>query len=540
MPGSETEMRRQPLDSLAGRILLSVFAATFATALVVSWISIRATYASARGSVDRLYPRALDHSVRDVAPWLISAQQTVTELARGPLVADGSGALERRLNEAVAGSHHLDALLIVEPEGDVGGAVGTHAPALSRSQLATLAGDDRDGVRALRLPGAGTALVAWAPAPERRELAGLLGLLNVSALENLLEAELPDSASRLALVDDSGRTLVATGSDPPQPFPAANTVGSRDGAMLEYEVGGLHLIGSARALGLNGWRVAIQAPVDEALSPVFSIVTRILAIDLCVILAASALAYAVTARVVRPIDRLSEAARRIAQGQLDAEIPETGRRDEVGLLTTTFNDMTRRLRRNQLEIESANRELSDHNVRLQQANEVLNQLSITDGLTRLHNHRFFQDHLTREIKRVDRTHEPLSMLMLDIDDFKRLNDRFGHAAGDELLTRIALILNESVRESDLLARYGGEEFVILASGTDLDGARALAEKVRTAIAESSFILDDSHRPLRVTISVGVATFSGNRKRFFLEADQALYRAKDAGKNCVVVADDDCL
>jgi diguanylate cyclase (GGDEF)-like protein len=130
--------------------------------------------------------------------------------------------------------------------------------------------------------------------------------------------------------------------------------------------------------------------------------------------------------------------------------------------------------------------------------------------------------------------------MLDIDDFKRLNDRFGHAAGDELLSRIARILNESVRESDLLARYGGEEFVILASGTDLDGARALAEKVRTTIAESSFKLDDSHRPLRVTISIGVASFSGNRKRFFLEADQALYRAKDAGKNCVVVADDDCL
>jgi HAMP domain-containing protein len=395
MPGSEMGMRRQPLDSLAGRILLFVFAATFATALVVSWISIQATYASARGAVDRLYPRALDHAARDVAPWLVSAQRAVTELARGPLVADGNGALERRLNEAVAGSHHLDALLLVESNGGIERGVGARAPALSRSQLATLAGDERNGVRALRLPGAGTALVAWAPVPERRELAGLLGLLNVSALENLLEAELPDAASRLALVDDSGRTLVATGSDPPRPFPATGTAGGRDGAVLEYEAGDRHLIGSARALGLYGWRIAIQAPVDEALSPVFSIVARILAIDLCVILAASALAYAVTARVVRPIDRLSEAARRIAQGQLDVEIPETGRRDEVGLLTTTFNDMMRRLRRNQLEIESANRELSDHNVRLQQANEVLNQLSITDGLTKLHNPRFFQDHPTR-------------------------------------------------------------------------------------------------------------------------------------------------
>jgi diguanylate cyclase (GGDEF)-like protein len=169
---------------------------------------------------------------------------------------------------------------------------------------------------------------------------------------------------------------------------------------------------------------------------------------------------------------------------------------------------------------------------------VLNQLSITDGLTRLHNHRFFQDHLTREIRRVERTEEPLAILVIDIDDFKRLNDRLGHAAGDEILMRIAQILNGAVRGSDLCARYGGEEFVILAPGTDTQGAYLLAEKVRTAIAESSFIVDDSLRPLRVTVSVGVAAFKGNRKRFFQKADQALYRAKADGKNCVVVHEDD--
>jgi len=95
-----------------------------------------------------------------------------------------------------------------------------------------------------------------------------------------------------------------------------------------------------------------------------------------------------------------------------------------------------------------------------------------------------------------------------------------------------------VRGSDLCARYGGEEFVILAPGTNTQGAYLLAEKVRMAISESSFIVDDSLRPLRVTVSVGVAAFRGNRKRFFQKADQALYRAKADGKNCVVVHDDD--
>jgi two-component system cell cycle response regulator len=199
--------------------------------------------------------------------------------------------------------------------------------------------------------------------------------------------------------------------------------------------------------------------------------------------------------------------------------------------------MMRRLRGYQSEIETANRRLTERNNELKQAKETFEQLSITDGLTKLHNHRFFQDHLTREIKRVSRTGEPLSMLLVDIDDFKSLNDRFGHAAGDELLTGLARIMNETVRESDLLARYGGEEFVVLASGTDLAGAYSVAEKIRTSTCETSFILDDSLRPTRATVSIGVAQYRGDRKAFFQAADRALYRAKAAGKNCVVTEEE---
>jgi len=190
------------------------------------------------------------------------------------------------------------------------------------------------------------------------------------------------------------------------------------------------------------------------------------------------------------------------------------------------------------ELTSRIQHLTERNSELQRANQVLEQLSITDGLTQLHNHRSFQDHLTREIKRVNRVREPLSLMMIDIDDFKLLNDRFGHAAGDELLRRLAQIMSNAIRESDLLARYGGEEFVVLTPDTGLDGAYRLAEKVRTAIAESSFVLDESRRPTRVTVSIGVAEYVGNRKRFFEEADRSLYIAKAAGKNCVVISGED--
>ena len=166
---------------------------------------------------------------------------------------------------------------------------------------------------------------------------------------------------------------------------------------------------------------------------------------------------------------------------------------------------------------------------------MLEQLSITDGLTKLHNHRFFQDQLVREAKRVDRTGEPLTLVLIDIDHFKRWNDRLGHATGDEILRKLAGCLNDTIRETDLLARYGGEEFVLLLSNTDLEGGRALAEKARQRVAATQFLMNPPSEDENVTISAGVAQYQGDRRAFFVaEPTRALYRAKNAGRDCVVV------
>jgi diguanylate cyclase (GGDEF)-like protein len=234
--------------------------------------------------------------------------------------------------------------------------------------------------------------------------------------------------------------------------------------------------------------------------------------------------------------------RRIAEGKTDVEIPDVKSRDEVGVLTGAFREMTtrlaanaRELERNHSEIEAANESLRSKNEELKCMNEILEQLSITDGLTRLHNHRFFQDYLAKETRRADRTQKPLALILIDIDHFKQWNDRLGHAGGDEILRRVADIMNDLIRNSDLLARYGGEEFALVAPDTDLEGAVQLAEKMRVEVSETRFVLDPPSEHQPVTISIGIAVYHGDRKALFSEADRALYRAKASGRDCVMVA-----
>jgi diguanylate cyclase (GGDEF)-like protein len=360
-------------------------------------------------------------------------------------------------------------------------------------------------------------------------------------LAGLLASDGLGPAGRIVLLGRDHRVVassVGRGEVAPGTLPGTSLDQLEEGTVGEYAGrAGERMVGAVRSLPGSPLRLLIEEPFEKAYEPVLAVVTRVFVIDLGIILAFSFIAWQVTAAIVRPIEALSSGARRIAQGDFDVKLHESHRRDEIGVLTRAFNEMTRKLLAHRAEIEAANQKLVLQNDQLQRANEVLEQLSITDGLTKLHNHRFFQDHLTREIKRVSRTGEPLAMLICDIDDFKRLNDRLGHAAGDELLIGIARVLNDAIREADFLARYGGEEFIALAPNTDLRGAVVLAEKIREAVAAGSYILDSSHQLTKVTVSVGVAQYSGSRKRFFQAADQALYRAKAAGKNCVMAEGD---
>lgn len=169
--------------------------------------------------------------------------------------------------------------------------------------------------------------------------------------------------------------------------------------------------------------------------------------------------------------------------------------------------------------------------------ERILQLSVTDGLTGLYVHRYFQSALSNEVARANRHGLPLSLVMLDVDDFKKFNDTYGHQVGDVVLRELALIIRRTAREYDIAARYGGEEFGIILPSTSLFQANRLAKRLREAIEGT--VVVSSRRKLRVTVSQGVSEheIGGDRDELIRRADLALLQAKRAGKNQVVVFDD---
>jgi len=558
--GSGRGARRPALRSLPARLTLFVFWATVITSLTVTAISVDTTQRFLRENIDRKFPSLARRTAERVDLWY---DQRVLEIGafagnripeRG--LRDRAGAAEaadRSLEELEQYLRYLldsfpqyRALLALDARGRTVAWVGERLalPAALRERAARARAPtlsalvEHEGER-IQLASAG---VGERSGPR---LGTLHAVLDVAALEGALAAPEAERAVRSLIVDRGGRVLVSDGADAADRF-RGNLPEGQDGPVMIDAIDdrGRRVIGSALALGRFGWTLVVQEPYDEAFAPVLASVSRILAIDLAIVVLFGLGAYRIAVSIVKPIDALSDAARRVSEGADPTPLPERGASEEVGLLIRTFNTMTANLaskaselEQSRHEVEEANRKLTQRNEELQGLNEILEQLSITDGLTKLHNHRYFQDQLAREVRRAERAGDPLALVLADIDHFKAWNDRLGHAAGDRILGEVAHLLNGVIRETDLLARYGGEEFALLAPDTDLEGAVALAEKMRAAVGRYRFALQPPGEQEQVTLSFGVAVFRGDRETFFDDADAALYAAKAAGRDCVMTADD---
>ena len=188
-------------------------------------------------------------------------------------------------------------------------------------------------------------------------------------------------------------------------------------------------------------------------------------------------------------------------------------------------------------ISSLRSKLRKRNTELREAVERIEELLNIDSLTGVNNRRHLFDTLTEEINRCSRGNMTFSLLLLDIDNFKKINDTYGHLAGDEILCRIAGDLSEDTRIIDTFGRYGGEEFLMVLPQTPLKGATTKAEKVRRQVESLTF--PDIAKDVRITVSIGVAEYRQNEHidNTLLRADQALYAAKDKGRNRVATEDE---
>lgn len=165
----------------------------------------------------------------------------------------------------------------------------------------------------------------------------------------------------------------------------------------------------------------------------------------------------------------------------------------------------------------------------------LKQMAITDGLTKLYNSRYFYTQIEMEIDRQNRYHHPLSLLLLDIDNFKEYNDTYGHLDGDKVLIRLGEIIRKCLRTMDSAYRYGGEEFTILLPETAIDEAILVAQRIQTKLISEDFI-SSTGKQITITLSVGVTEYHPKEElaSFILRADKAMYLSKDRGKNTISV------
>ncbi|MGE3770306.1 MAG: PleD family two-component system response regulator [Bdellovibrionales bacterium] len=177
-------------------------------------------------------------------------------------------------------------------------------------------------------------------------------------------------------------------------------------------------------------------------------------------------------------------------------------------------------------------------LRLRENYERSLAMALTDPLTGAYNRRYLDIHLPRLFERARQSSRPLSVIMLDIDHFKKINDTYGHPAGDAVLVELVTRLNKNLRSFDLVTRMGGEEFAIVMPETDLETAEMVAERLRKATANDAFRLDKLSLDLPVTISIGISALQaandGQPQQIVKRADDALYRAKNAGRNCIEI------
>lgn len=296
-------------------------------------------------------------------------------------------------------------------------------------------------------------------------------------------------------------------------------------------------VGSATSIDL-GWRVIMRQPIETTTQSITNLQQRLALLGMLAFMVFVMIAYRIAGRLSKPIESLVKTAQQIESNPGQASFPKPSSSPELTALSNALESMTRSLLHREQELASLNASLEQQvalrTQELSQANDQLQQLAQTDPLTGLLNRRSFEQNLQEHDRRARLSSRPYSILMLDADHFKNVNDHFGHQIGDQVLQQLGQLIRQATRITDICARYGGEEFIVLVPELARDSqSEDLGEKIRTLVEQSTFPGIG-----QMTISVGIseswATDDGPHV-VIARADAALYQAKARGRNRVIWA-----
>jgi len=517
------------LDSVRGQILAFAVLAALIPALIISVIA----YAQSRRALTEKITQELvttgSQAAREADVWLRERLYDLRVFASSSVVSEtvSPGGRPARLvdylNSVRARFADYEELQLVDAKGEL---IASSAPRPSPVRLPDgwerSLGSSRSLIGEPYWDAAARKAVVVLGVPVLRGNGSMAGALvarvNFTSLTQVLRAYGTRSVGRVYLATERG-TLIADsrgGLAGREKIGLAPDVAARllaaDGKIVEHGgPDGVEVLASAQRLSQGAWFAAADMPAADAYRQAIQLRNLALVVIGILLVVITLVAYWLAALITRPLGRLTSAAAKVSAGDLSVGLPAGGG-GEVGYLTQVFNTMVESLRRNREELE---------------------RLSTTDSLTGLGNRRHMMSLLAGEFERARRSAKPFSILMLDVDHFKKYNDTHGHQAGDDVLARVGMVLRDSIRPYDGAARYGGEEFLIMPSGAALDHARECAERMRERVREQALAGGT------VTVSIGVAEYpvhGDSANAVMRRADAALYEAKRAGRDRVVCAD----
>ncbi|MBP0598329.1 GGDEF domain-containing protein [Herbaspirillum sp. LeCh32-8] len=308
-----------------------------------------------------------------------------------------------------------------------------------------------------------------------------------------------------------------------------------EGSMESPDRAGEDALYSFKRMASTNWIIGAHYLTRDAYAPIAEMQERAILASAVLTVLAGLLSWWFINRLFQPLARLHAHIQRIRQDKSLDQLPGEARNDELGDLHNAFNALM-------LERKNIEAELDEARVNLEEMNKTLARLALEDALTGLANRRQFERGLQEEFNRAARTGLSLAVIMIDVDYFKQYNDLYGHMAGDKVLRRLgSAIRDTNLRPEDMLARYGGEEIAVLLPGAKLEGAVMVAERIRKSI-EALDIEHSASASGHLTISLGVSAVAPQRQvdnpeDVLREADEALYLAKAAGRDCIRTVDD---